>query len=341
MSHTSFADGGYADGSSRLADVAVVTIGRNEGDRLQRCLTSALADCLQVIYVDSGSTDGSTEMAASMGAVVVRLDLHHPFTAARARNAGFAEVQARGQDTRFVQFVDGDCELEAGWISAARAHMIERPRVAAVFGRRRERYPERSVYNRLCDLEWDIPAGDARSCGGDVMIRKQALEQIGGYRSHMIAGEEPEMCVRLRHAGWHIHCLPLPMTIHDAAMTRFSQWWRRTLRSGHAYAEGASLHRAPPELHCVRETRRNWLWGLVLPVSIAGATLFISPLFAVAALIYPAQVGRLYLKRRARSQSPLLTSFFHVLGRFPEMAGQAKFVIGRWRGRQSRLIEYK
>lgn len=333
--------GGQIAGPRRLGDVAVVAIGRNEGERLQRCLQSARADCDWVVYVDSGSSDGSTAMAEAIGAVVVRLDMTLPFTAARARNAGFAEVQARWGGVDLVQFVDGDCELEPNWMRAARSHLIERAAVAAVFGRRRERYPDRSIYNRLCDIEWDVPCGEVSACGGDVMIRRDALAGIGGYKSGMIAGEEPEMCVRLRRNGWKIERLPLPMTIHDAAMTRFGQWWRRTQRSGHAYAEGASLHGKPPDFHCVRETRRNWLWGLVLPFSIIALVLLVSPFAAALLLVYPAQVARLYLKRRRSSNWPLLTSFFNVLGRFPEMAGQAKFVIDRWRGRQSGLIEYK
>ena len=102
---------------------------------------------------------------------------------------------------------------------------------------------------------------EARAFGGDVMIRAAALENVGGYRDDLIAGEEPELCIRLRAAGWRIWRLPYEMTSHDAAMTRFSQWWRRAMRAGYAFAQGAHLHGASPERHWVWESRRAWLWA--------------------------------------------------------------------------------
>src|SRR5689334_4384058 len=72
--------------------IGVVAIGRNEGERLRVCLESALRASPDVVYVDSGSTDGSVAMAKQLGVHVVELDLTIPFTAARARNAGFEKL---------------------------------------------------------------------------------------------------------------------------------------------------------------------------------------------------------------------------------------------------------
>lgn len=224
--------------------IGVVVIGRNEGKRLERCLDSVRRTDAAIVYVDSGSTDGSPSMARGKGADVVDLDLSRPFTAARARNEGFRRLVASRPDIEFVQFVDGDCEVVSGWLEAARTFLVAHETYAVVCGRRRERFPDRSVYNRMCDEEWDTPVGDAQACGGDAMMRVVALAAVNGYRDGLIAGEEPELCVRLRQSGWRIHRLDQEMTLHDAAMTRFSQWWRRTLRSGHAYAEGAWIHGA-------------------------------------------------------------------------------------------------
>src|SRR5204863_8125599 len=126
--------------------LAVVVIGRNEGGRLRRCFASVCGPDTAVVYVDSGSTDGSIALARAMGIEVVELDLRVPFTAARARNAGWQRVQAD-----CVQFVDGDCELRSGWLAAAQEHLRTHPEAGAVAGRLRERHPERSIYNRLCD----------------------------------------------------------------------------------------------------------------------------------------------------------------------------------------------
>ena len=239
--------------------VAAVLIGRNEGARLVAAFAAIPPDVWPVVYVDSGSTDGSVAAAQAAGARVVKLDMSRPFTAARARNEGFA---ALGADTpEFVQFIDGDCSLDPGWIPTATAFLKTTPAAAVACGRRRERFPDASLWNRLCDEEWDTPIGKARACGGDALFRTSAFASVGGYNPTLIAGEEPELCVRLRAAGWEIWRLDAEMTLHDAAMTRFSQWWKRMRRGGHAFAEGAALHGAPPERHFVSETRRALVWG--------------------------------------------------------------------------------
>ena len=187
--------------SNPSVPMGVVAIGRNEGERLKRCLRSVPSH-VPVVYVDSASTDGSVEFARSTQATVVELDMAKPFSAARARNEGFASLLEYYPDITFVQFVDGDCELELHWLDRAKNFFESQPRIAAVCGRRRERYPKASLYNRMCDEEWNTPTGQADACGGDAMMRVKAFVDVGGYDAMMIAGEEPELCSRLRAAGW-------------------------------------------------------------------------------------------------------------------------------------------
>jgi glycosyltransferase involved in cell wall biosynthesis len=321
--------------------IGVVVIGRNEGERLQRCLASVIGAVAQVVYVDSGSTDGSVNMARALGAEVVELDMSIPFTAARARNEGFARLQSLMPEISYVQFVDGDCEVVEGWLLKASAFLDAHPEVAVVCGRRRERFPDRSIYNLLCDLEWDTPVGEAKACGGDALMRVEAFNAVGAYRSDLIAGEEPELCVRLRSVGWKIWRIAEDMTLHDAAMTRFGQWWKRTMRGGHAFAEGAFLHGAPPERHWVRESRRAWLWGLVIPVGIICSTIILGWSGLVFLFIYPVQVVRLALKSERTPRENWLLAFFLVLGKFPEALGQLKFQLRKVGAGKTALIEYK
>lgn len=323
------------------ADLGIVVIGRNEGERLKRCLQSAMGQGIVLVYVDSGSTDGSAEWALSVGAEVVALDMSVPFTAARARNAGLRRLQAECPGVQLVQFLDGDCELRAGWLGEASGFLRSSPRVAAVCGRLRERHPETSVYNRLCDIEWNTPLGESRACGGIAMMRVQALLAVGGFNEALIAGEEPELCVRLRGGGWQIWRLPGEMAWHDASMHRFSQWWRRTRRSGHAFAEGRALHGGPPEYHYTTETRRAVLWGLALPALVLAGMLLHRD-GGLLALAYPLQMIRLGLQRVMRGEpAPWAQAFFLVVGRVPEGLGVASYWWSRWRRRPTRLIEYK
>lgn len=324
-----------------MSPFGLVAIGRNEGDRLRTCLASAQDQAAVLVYVDSGSSDGSVALAQAHGALVVNLDMSQPFTAARARNEGFRRLLDAAPALTLVQFVDGDCEVAPGWFDTARAFLATHPEVAAVCGRRRERHPERSVYNRLCDLEWNTPVGEARAFGGDVMMRVAALQQVKGYRADLIAGEEPELAVRLRAAGWTLHRLDAEMTLHDAAMTRFGQWWQRAKRAGFAFAEGALLHGAPPERHWVRESRSAWVWGVALPAGVLLAAGVGGPVFLCALAVYPLQVARLALRGEGAPSLRLARAFFLVLGKFAEASGQIKFLAHRLFGSRARLIEYK
>jgi GT2 family glycosyltransferase len=313
--------------------LGAVVIGRNEGPRLVACLAALPRDMRPVVYVDSGSTDGSVAAAKAAGAVVVALDMGLPFTAARARNAGFAALMQDGAP-ELVQFLDGDCVLQPGWTEAGVAFLAAHPEVAVVCGRRRERFPEASVWNRLCDAEWDTPIGEAKACGGDALMRTGAVAAVGGYNDRLIAGEEPELCLRLRQAGWRIWRLDHEMTLHDAAMTRFGQWWKRTRRAGHAFAEGAALHGAPPERHWVTETRRALVQGAVLPALALGGMLA-TPWAGLILAVYPLQILRLSRKLGWER------AVFLTLGKLPEAQGVLQYWMNRIFRRRSGLIEYK
>lgn len=238
-------------------------------------------------------------------------------------------------------FVDGDCEVAPGWLYSAVDFLVTHPDAAAVCGRRRERFPERSVYNMLCDIEWDTPIGETKSCGGDVLMRVDAFEIANGYRPDIIAGEEPELCLRLRAAGWKIWRVDHEMTLHDAAMTSFSQWWKRSKRGGYAYAEGYYLHGASPDGYRVSETRRIWIWGLGIPLVAFSLAAWLGVTGLLILLVYPAQVVRLALRGTRSTKENWWRALFLVLGKFPEITGQLKFISNKFYGKIPRLIEYK
>lgn len=321
-----------------------MAIGRNEGERLIRCLRSLAAvrgaEVSAVVYVDSGSTDGSVARAREAGAIVVPLDMAVPFTAARARNEGFAALVRHDPELPLVQFVDGDCELVPDWLAKAGTFLASRPDMAVVCGRRRERFPNASVYNRLCDLEWNTPVGEAQACGGDALMRVDAFRVVGGFRSAMMAGEEPELCARLRSAGWRIWRLDAEMTLHDADMHRLSQWWMRAVRSGYGYAQVRSGAPKGGKALYGRELARTLGWGAVLPAATLIGTLA-HPLLGLAGLgIYGAQVARIAARKGAAA--PLSWSYgaLMMLSKIAEAQGAARFFLQRRRGPRS-AIDYK
>lgn len=331
----------------------IVVIGRNEGERLRRCLESLSGRAQAIIYVDSGSTDGSLGLARSAGAQVVELDMAAPFTAARARNAGFERLMEVAPQAEFVQFMDGDCELDSEWLATALRALHGAPDVAVVCGRRRERFPLASVYNRLCDVEWDTPVGDTRSCGGDALVRVEAFRRVGGYDPAMIAGEEPDLCLRLKRCGLRILRLDAEMTLHDAAMTRWTQWWQRAVRTGHTAAELLAKYGAAPEHLRQRRALSALFWAVLYP--LAWLALFLwalsshSMVLTALALVVPAsQYVRLFTRverscrRAGRSHTDARAyGVSCVLAKWPEMWGMMLYFARRASGRKARWIEYK
>lgn len=327
--------------------IGIVVIGRNEGERLRACLAALPLDRCPVVYVDSGSTDGSLQVAAGLGVDAVALDPALPFTAARARNEGLRTLMGTARALEFVQFIDGDCTLLPGWLDAASAAMMADERRAVVIGQLTERHPEASVYNRLCAMEWISPPGDLRdygALGGNMFVRVSAFRELGGFNAQVVAGEDSEFGVRCALAGHVVTKLARPMATHDADIHSFAQWWKRAVRSGHAIGQRAWLNGGGPLHDCRRDLRSALAWGLVLP---AAAVAF-APVTGGASLLAASGgffllAGRVYRHRRRAgdtSRDAWLYARHMVLIKFAQVIGLARFQINALRG-QFRIIEYK
>lgn len=326
--------------------VGVVIIGRNEGDRLKVCLDSVQGNA--VVYVDSESTDDSVIVAEKAAAHVVKLDMSKPFSAARARNEGLKALIDQYPQLEYVQFVDGDCEVVEGWLESSIAFLESSPGYGVVCGRRQERFPDQTIYNLLCDIEWDTPIGDALACGGDALMRVAALTQVGGYDPSFIAGEEPELCFRLRENGWKIARIDEQMTRHDAAIYHLKQWWKRSLRSGYAYTLNNLKHgHKAPEYFKSKELKSIKVWFCVLSFLFVINILCLSPYILLASLgLLMLQIVRVGAKdqRTIRSKgvvSAMLYSAFNLLAKIPQFLGHIRCLKKHRRGVSHTIVEYK
>lgn len=319
--------------------IAVILIGRNEGDRLKRALASVVGVADRIVYVDSGSTDDSVAHARATGVQVVELDMSIPFTAARARNAGVDALRAAGLP-EFLQFIDGDCTMMPDWLSIALSVMRADTGLGIVTGWRREIHPEASIYNAMCDHEWHRPAGPIVACGGDMLVRSEAFEAAGGFNPQVIAAEDDEFCLRVRMAGYKLLRIPRNMTAHDADMHRFSQWWKRSVRNGHGFAQLGALHGS----HLSRERARVYVFGLMLPaVALAGLATNIWIFVGVLALYAGSYASALRGLVRDGIAPGVAWRFagFLTLSKIPNLVGMIRFAWRRLRGRSMQIIEYK
>lgn len=333
--------------SSKLG---VVVIGRNEGERLRRCLNSVIDQAEAVVYVDSGSSDDSVKFANSIGASVVDLDLTRPFTAARARNAGVEQLSTISPGVDYLQFVDGDCELSPEWLQIAVKELERRPEITAVAGRLQERYPEKSIFNRLGDLEWNQAGfGEVSALGGIFMIRKSAFDAVGGFNPSLPAGEEPELCARLVNKGARFVRLNQAMAWHDLAMTSLRQWWVRHTRNGYG---GLNVTHRCRIVHFKKGLLRARFWVSLPFIAIAFACLASEYLGITIGLVvgagllalWPAQLLRLVVRSALKGQPFNIAvphAFFTMLAFWPNVHGQLRYFKDRIRGKTLRLIEYK
>ena len=330
----------------KLNNIGLVVIGRNEGKRLPLCFDSLKDLTCQKIYVDSGSTDNSIEIAQSNQIDIIELDPNQPFSAARARNEGFERLIELNPELEFVQFIDGDCTLLPDWLTTGRSALLENPKRAAVIGHLTERNKDGSPYNRLCALEWKSSLGDLTdygALGGISLIRVSVLKELGGFNPQVIAGEDSEFGVRMGLAGYVITKIDCDMATHDANILQFSQWWKRAVRGGHAIGQRAYLNGQSDHKDCVKERNSTLFWALLIPALILLLLLPTQGYSLALGCIYfylCYRVMNFRLTQGDSSQDAWFYTKFLLLTKFANMVGLVKFYVNNL-SKQYHIIEYK
>ncbi len=326
--------------------VGFVAIGRNEGDRLKECLSAIQSLCPSspAVYVDSGSSDDSVAFATSKHIMVVELDMSIPFTAARARNEGFHTLVSEHPEIEFVQFLDGDCVLQPGWVETAIEALNADAQTGIVSGRRHEKFPEVSLYNALMDIEWNTPIGETLAVPGDMCVKVSVFNEINGFSENIIAAEDDDLCLRARRAGYKIYRLDASMSRHDANLMHLSQWYKRAKRCGHGFANINHLHGNGPDKYFRRELMRVFIWGGGTPVAFVFFLLVKPPIALLIVVCYSLLVLRTAIKRKKLGdplQVALMYGFLIYTAKVPEIMGVFQYWKNRLLSRKHQLIEYK
>jgi len=326
--------------------VAGVVIGKNEGERLRRGLAFATRTFALTVYADSNSTDGSREAAQALGATVLHFK-EPPFTPSRGRQEGLEGVVRLRPDLPFVHFVDGDCLLQPGWVEEAVRYLDEHPDVGAVFGRRREERVRESFYSRLMDVDWDHPPGVVANFGGDALVRTHAIVEAGGWSAETINAEDIDVSFRMRQNGWKIVRLGSEMTSHDARMTRFGEYFRRSLRAGYGYLEVGFRYRKGPGKLLLKRARSSAIYVLVLPLIAVVLGFVYGPLALLVLLPYARVVftmTRWARQRGAALPTALAYAVLNLVCKAASFWGSVRYLLDRLqrRGRpRDDLIVYR
>jgi GT2 family glycosyltransferase len=230
-------------GPSPLADdtpiCSVVIPTFNGRNLLERCLASIerhrpsdAGIAIEIVVADDASTDGTARWLAQAYPHVrlVQNQLNGGFCA--AANAGIAA--ARG---RFIQLLNNDTEVAAGWIEAGIAP-FEDPSVGSVAPLVRVRsQPDRtdSAGDSYNLAGWPTKRGHGQpaqlfagrppeevfgASGSSAFYRADILKRLGGYDS--IYGsyyEDVDLAFRLRWAGFRAYFVPRSLVYHDVSAT--------------------------------------------------------------------------------------------------------------------------
>lgn len=296
---------------------------------------------MPAVYCDCRSSDGSEEIARQASVVTTSVPTGLTLSAAQARNLGMARLIELSPGVQFIQFVDGDCLLDADWLQAGLDELAMNPRIGAVWGFRSEIAPEASLFNRLADIEWRIPlAGETLHFGGDVLIRRDAIERAGGYDPEVVASEDHELSVRIANAGYSIYRLDRTATRHDSRMHSPRQWWRKCQRRGVGLMQVYRKHRRSRELG---EIVKAVFWGLLIPIFMSVMAWWHPQWLAGLVVLTLARVLRVAMARRSPAVGAgarILWGMHCVLSRTPSAIGILSTALRACFGRRAKVRDY-
>jgi glycosyltransferase involved in cell wall biosynthesis len=209
------------------SEVTVIVAAHNGERFLREALDSLFAqdfDAFEVVFVDDGSTDCTAEIARSFP---VRYRYQENLGLASARNAGLA--MARGE---LIAFLDDDDVLPPSKLDLQARYLREHPEIGCVLGRQEWIFEDG---NEPAGLERDPFFGDLGGVPfGSAMIRRSALESVGGFDPTYAYAEDRDLFVRLREHGVEIVVLQdivLYRRLHDSNMTLSAPVHHPLLRS--------------------------------------------------------------------------------------------------------------
>jgi glycosyltransferase involved in cell wall biosynthesis len=192
----------------------------------------------QIIVADSLSTDNTRELAIAKGAMVVCLDNAADRCCGIGHQLGW--LYSEGD---YLLLLDGDMELEPGFLDTAVGFLETHPEYAGVAGS--VEMDDASNYefkSRKQRLHLIYPQGDTDHLGGGGLYRREAIEKIGYLTNLNLHGyEEAELGIRLQAAGYKLHRLEAPYFSHASYTMPTFKMLAYRWKNGFLWAPGELL----------------------------------------------------------------------------------------------------
>ncbi len=264
----------------------------------------------EAVLVDNASTDNTANIAkeiweSSVSPARLRIVSEPQLGLAFARQRGIAEASYE-----FLCFIDDDNWVDPNWVRNVRDVMRDHPEVGACGGLSQAEFggPPPRWFTEYSYLYAVMPeskhSGNVSNSrllwGAGLTLRRSALARLSelGFESVLVgrtgkqlsSGEDTELCLALRMAGWSLWLEPRLHFIHYLPSRRLEWNYLRRLAFGSAFATPAhdALYfvRKPPRrglLRVVRAARESWLWQVLSSV----AAMLMRPLSLLSSLLLP------------------------------------------------------
>lgn len=294
-------------------ELSVVIIARNEAAHIGRAIQAVLDNVkawpqTEILLVDSASTDATVEIARCYPISIVRLSPEQFLSAAAGRYIGM--LHTRGA---LILHLDGDMELEPGWLEQAIPFLAAHPEAAGVDGYYRNLHVRDGRVlseERMCEGPSDRVSTTRYFCGA-ALYRRSALETVGGFNPYLISEEEPELSIRLRHAGFTLNRLPALLCTHYGPIENSWEYIFRRSRTNlwAGYGQVPRYHLRSDLLGTVIRERSAYtlfyLLGLLMAVVALVLAFFFRSWWPLAgiALALGGILGGFWVKKRSLSET--------------------------------------
>ncbi|MBJ3592517.1 glycosyltransferase [Salmonella enterica subsp. enterica serovar Saintpaul] len=238
----------------------------------------------KIIVADSLSTDSTQQLAVNKGVTVVSLTDPGDRCCGVGHQLGY--LYSEGD---YLLLMDGDMELEEGFVDQAVAFLQAKPEYAGVAGTvamdDAVNYEFKSRKQRINQI---YPVGDCDHLGGGGLYRRAAIEKIGYLTNRNLhAYEEAELGLRLLDAGYKLHRLNIPYFIHTSHTMPTFQMLKHRWKSGYYQAPGEFLRCAwgkPYFIKALKMVKNEAIFAVYLIALFIAAVTFNLELFDIAFL---------------------------------------------------------